>query len=665
MNQILTADPRPLDEVDPALARIVHHCLEKNPGERFQSARDLAFHLEGARQSSDVRAPAGIDRPRPRRAVGISVRRWLPWARGDRHGSRGRCRPDTRRRRPGVLPRETGIRRFSLPMSATPLHAGEWPPLAVSPDGRRLAYVVRAGAGAQIVVRDLDALTARAIPGTDNGFAPFFSPDGEHLGFFTSDSLMRVALVGGPPARLTSASPVSRGAVWTDDGRIYFARSQSGGIFRIAADGGVAEPVTNDAALENREGHVWPDVSPDGAFLLYVARRGDSFDEARIVARSLRTGQQRTVIEGGTYARVAPDGRIVFARGAAVYAVEFDPVALAPRGLAQPILNGVQMDPLFGGSYYGVARDGTLVYVPGDARPPGRTLLWATPSGAETAAFPEERPFLYPAISPDGNRRRRDDRRRASGSVAVRHRATGPGPADLARRARISAPSGRPTAAVWPTPPFGRGRPPPRSSSPPTASMETPASPKRPFPNAWTRDGDGADRHDATNRGRARAERALRRATRPGECCVRSGRHGTTGTARRSARTGGDWRSCRSRPAAPRSSSAPADAADARQASVGGGTSPVWARDGRTLFYRNGDAVMSVAVGAGSRPSLALPRLLFRGRFEEPARPDWPRNYDVAPDGRFLMIRQTYTPTLPELVVVLGWRGQTLLSSPE
>jgi Tol biopolymer transport system component len=78
-------------------------------------------------------------------------------------------------------------------MAAPPLHA-EWPPLAVSPDGRRLAYVVRAGAGAQILVRDLDALTARVIPGTDNGFAPFFSPDGEHLGFFTSDSLMRVAL---------------------------------------------------------------------------------------------------------------------------------------------------------------------------------------------------------------------------------------------------------------------------------------------------------------------------------------------------------------------------------------------------------------------------------------------------------------------------------------
>jgi hypothetical protein len=105
---------------------------------------------------------------------------------------------------------------------------------------------------------------------------------------------------------------------------------------------------------------------------------------------------------------------------------------------------------------------------------------------------------------------------------------------------------------------------------------------------------------------------------------------------------------------------ATAEASDARQASVGGGTSPVWSRDGRRLFYRNGDAVMSVTVGTGVRPTLSAPRLLFRGQYEEPARFDWSRNYDVAPDGRFLMIRQTYTPAPRELVVVLGWRGQPL-----
>jgi hypothetical protein len=103
------------------------------------------------------------------------------------------------------------------------------------------------------------------------------------------------------------------------------------------------------------------------------------------------------------------------------------------------------------------------------------------------------------------------------------------------------------------------------------------------------------------------------------------------------------------------------DASAARQASVGGGTSPVWARDGRQLFYRSRDDLMAVAVGTGAGPSLSAPRRLFGGRFVEPARPDWPRNYDVAPDGRFLMVRQTYTPAVREVVVALGWRGQTLI----
>ena len=316
------------------------------------------FH---SRLSSDTGTKVGEDRPTSGRAFAAVLRRWLPWALAAGAAAAVAIAALTRAAGgPGPPRGDTPLRRFSLSMAATPLYVGEAPPLALSPDGRRVAYVARGETGVHIVVRDLDGLTARAVPGTDNGFAPFFSPDGEQLGFFTRDGLMRVALAGGPPARLTAIAPVSRGAVWSDDGHIYFAPSQSVGIFRIAAEGGVPEPVTQiDAPGE--EGHVWPDVAPGGAFLVYVARRGDSIEEARIVARSLRTGIQRTIVEGGTYARVAPGGRIVFARGETVYAVDIDPITLAPLGVPRPMLQGVQMDPLFGGSYYGIARDGVRV----------------------------------------------------------------------------------------------------------------------------------------------------------------------------------------------------------------------------------------------------------------------------------------------------------------
>jgi serine/threonine-protein kinase len=512
----------------------------------------------------------------------------------------------------------------------------------------------------QIVVRDLDALTARAIPGTEDGFAPFFSPDGEHLGFFTNDSLMRVELAGGRPVRLASSRAVSRGAVWTDEGQIYFSPSQNGGIFRVPADGGAAEPLTQDEALETREGHIWPDVSPDSATLMYTARRGDSFDEARIVMRSLRTGAQRTIVEGATYARFASAGRIVFARGDTLHAVEVDPASLALHGPARSVLSGVQMNPLFGGADYAIARDGTLVYAPGDARPPARRLLWVAPSGLESVAFPEERTFLMPAISPDG--------RAVAVTIEGMHQDLWR--FDLARPVltRLTSSTDEDFGPIWSADGQRLTYTASRPGEPPAVFVK-PADRvdgetkilSASFASGWSPVADevivttrlatgGRDRTDlfaiapsgGTPRplGTSRYDRYAATSSADGHLAFVS-----LETGRAEVFVGSP------------------DASDARQASIGGGTSPVWSRDGRQLFYRSGDAVMSVMVGAGPRPSLSGPRLLFRGQFEEPARPDWPRNYDVAPDGRFLMIRQTYTPLPRELVVLLGWRGQSSTSA--
>jgi Tol biopolymer transport system component/tRNA A-37 threonylcarbamoyl transferase component Bud32 len=658
MNQILVSEPSPIDDVDPGLSRIVQHCLEKDPAARFQSARDLAFHLESATSGSDVGTTSG-GRMTSRRSAGFSPPRWLPWALTGAAAiiaiaasMRGGERASTASSAP--------LRRFSMSMAATPLHTVEWPPLAISPDARRIAYVARDGGRAQIVVRDLDGLTARAIPGTENACAPFFSPDGEDLGFFTNDSVMRVALAGGPPVRLASARAVSRGAVWTDEGRIYFSPSQSSGVFRIPANGGTAEPLTLDDALKSREGHVWPDVSPDGTVLMYTARRGDSFNEARIVVRSLRTGVQRTIIDNGTYARFAPNGRIVFARGATLHAVEFDPARLELRGLPRPILSDVQMNPLFGGADYAIARDGTLVYAPGDARPLARRLLWVTASGVEAGAFPEERPFLMPAVSPDGT------------AVAVTiegvHQDLWRFDIGRAVLTRLTSSTSEDFGPVWS--PDGtrmaytsirQGEPPAMFVKPADRADGETKIVASSFADSWSSVADevivttrlttgGRDRTDlfaiAPSGGTPRPLGASR-----------YDRYASTLSASDhiafvSLETG-----------SPEVFVGVHDTSDARQASVGGGTSPVWSRDGRQLFYRNGDAVMSVAVGPGPRPSTSTPKLLFRGQFEEPARPDWSRNYDVAPDGRFLMIRQTYTPLPRELVVVLGWRGQPLIST--
>jgi Tol biopolymer transport system component len=649
LNAILVSNPPPLD-APPALARVVKHALEKAPELRFQSARDLAFHLRAISDpAAAVTATAALaGGQRGRRAVWIGMLIWAVAVTAVGAGlaiSLARARP---------APFESTPRRFAISLAETPLYALERPPLVISADGRRLAYVAGNEAGSRIFVRDLNELAARPIPGTENGFGPFFSPDGEHLAFFVADGLMRLDVGGGPPTRLAITPPVSRGGVWSADGWIYFAPSPSTGIVRIRADGGTIEPVTKaDAA----QGHVWPDVSPDGSVLVYVERHGESFADARIVVRSIKTGERRVLAEAGTFPRFASQSRILFVRGATMFAVQVDSTSLASVGDPRPVLDGVQMDPLFGFSAYSASRDGTIVYIPGDARPVGRTLLWVSAAGEETKAFPEERPFLYPAISPDGK------------SIAVTvegmHQDLWSFDVGQPVLTRLTSASGEDFGPVWS--PDGRrlAFTSIREGKPPSVFVKPAGTPNHEtrvtdagvvFPNAWTTDGLAllvtqeaeSNRQHMSQLMTTTADRADLKPVaassfeRYGGTLSPEGRRLAfvsleTGRAEVFVAT---W----------------PGATDARQASVGGGGSPVWSRNGRTLFYRNGDGTHAVDVGAAPALSRSVPRLLFRGRFEEPSRPDWPRNYDVAPDGRFLMIRQTYTPVLREIVVMLNWR---------
>jgi hypothetical protein len=238
LSEMLTGEP-------PAIDRVVRRCLEKDPRQRFQSAHDLAFHLESARDGV-TNQPVATSAVAPTR--GATILRWTPWilaavgliaaAWAASTVARGRISPA------GHPP----VRRFSVALTES-LMAGEQPPLAISPDSSQIAYVLNSDGVPAIWVRSLNELTGHPIPGTEFGFAPFFSPDGQSLGFFTRDQLMRVPVAGGPPVRLGAVPPVTRGGVWASDGWIYLSLTPSDGIARIRAEGGPMEMVTQNEAM--------------------------------------------------------------------------------------------------------------------------------------------------------------------------------------------------------------------------------------------------------------------------------------------------------------------------------------------------------------------------------------------------------------------------------
>jgi serine/threonine-protein kinase len=202
--------------------------------------------------------------------------------------------------------------------------------VALSPDGSRLAYV----ANQQLYLRPLDQLAATLVPGTGGATSPFFSPDGQHVGFWQNGELKKMAVAGGVPQVIcTAANPF--GVNWAQDGTILFGQGPDG-IFRVSAEGGAPAVVAHG----DGSGDVYygPELLPDGRTLLFtidpLSRRADSApgDHANVVIQDLESGSRRVIVQGGTQGRFVPTGHVVFARQQALWALRFDPRSGNPSG---------------------------------------------------------------------------------------------------------------------------------------------------------------------------------------------------------------------------------------------------------------------------------------------------------------------------------------------
>src|SRR5213593_2386928 len=265
MSAILKEDPPDLSEtnqrISPALERLVNHCLEKNPEERFHSASDLAFAIEalsgtvsGSGKTITMAMPTIRSRTRERLI-------WIAATAVLLISAIGLAFAYFRR-----VPQEAHTMRFFI----SPTEQASFSVPAISPDGRRLAISVRDSSGKSLLwLRSLDSLTMQPLPGTDSAAFPFWSPDSHFIGFFAGGKLKKIDVSGGPPQTLCDTS-TGGGASWNREGVIIFTPDISNRLYRVSASGGVPTPVTTLDESHQETSHKFPQFLPDGKHFLYL-----------------------------------------------------------------------------------------------------------------------------------------------------------------------------------------------------------------------------------------------------------------------------------------------------------------------------------------------------------------------------------------------------------
>ena len=645
---ILEKEPAPISQLQPlsprALDRVLRTCLAKKPDNRWQSVEDVGRQLEWIAQGEqEAAAPKekNIRIPILVAAAAALVAAVIAWTLKPTPSSR------------------SSPARFSLelPWSASAIGntagAAFSSSLAISADGSVLIYTGSNQPVLQLYQRRLDQFDSNVIPGTEGAGAPFFSPDGEWIGFFTLDRIKKVRLDGGAPATICNCRGV--GASWGKDGYIYFTASDRSGISRVSEDGGEPEVLTQTDP-ETQFWHYSPHVLPDGEHVLFSIWNQNSTGELHLLApESKETRPLGLNIPVALTATYLPTGHLLFETMSGLTAAPFDLSRLEVTGTPVTVVEEVLTDTVLGFAHYAVSENGTLFYIPGlvDSR-----MLWVDRGGGATALMDAQHPYFIPRLSPDGTRVAMviyDD--------AVSQRHIWVYELDRGALTRLTFGEGHSTDPVW-SPDgtriafvsnrSGTWKPYWKSSDGSGEVMELPYSDSQlePMTSSWSPDGErlffkevgeagdwniGAVRVDGT------AEPQVLLGT-PYEELFPSLSPDGRFLAYTSNETGRREVYVRAFP----------DLTGKKQISTNGGSEPVWAKNGGELFYRENRKLMNVAVRTQPEFSAGRPELLFEGQYDiEPFGAD-ASNYDVSNDGqRFIMIGSAEQSQ--QINVVLNW----------
>ena len=271
---------------------------------------------------------------------------------------------------------------------------GDFSQPAISSDGMHIVFVSQG----RLAIRHLDQSQTSLIPGTEGACYPFFSPNGQWVGFFASGKLQKVAVAGGAPIPLCDA-PSPGGGSWGADDRIVATLDGSRGLFRVPAAGGTPEPLTDPRDDASRIVlHRWPQALPGGKGILFAAISASLQGSLRIVAPN--GGTPRTLVENSTYGRFLASGYLVYRQRNALFAAPMDPERLVLTGPGVPLVYTVAISD--GRADFDLSANGTLVYRRGTPR--NSVPSWLYPSGNTEPAVAKRATYSCPRLSPDATR---------------------------------------------------------------------------------------------------------------------------------------------------------------------------------------------------------------------------------------------------------------------
>jgi len=404
--QASTLQPR----VPRSLDRIVSTCLAKDPDDRWQTARDLLRELRWASDSGTENAAtsAGASSAKSGRylrrtgvawavAAGLGIALVVASVVLVRHFREDAPAAEVLQ---FTIPTPENAQLTGPPGNGT----GAAAQLAISPDGRQVAFVVGAQNTYTLWLRPIATLAARQIPGTEGASFPFWSPDSRYVGFFAGGKLKKVQASGGPPTILCDA-PAGRGGTWSRENVIVFSPDPTSVLQRVSGAGGVPAAVSVLDTTYGETSHRWPSFLPDGHHFLYTGSIGPCCPPSkagRIKIGALDNKDTVTLFQADSSPAYG-SGHVLFTREGTLMAQRFDPGSHRLMGAdAFPVVERVAGE----GSRYGsfsVSESGVLVYVRGGVSGSAQ-LIWLDRTGTRLGTLGDPGSYLSVALSPDERR---------------------------------------------------------------------------------------------------------------------------------------------------------------------------------------------------------------------------------------------------------------------